>query len=187
MKILKSRGAAAAIAVIIVVLATLFGVHRSVGAQIEKLEQTFYDGVYIEKGDYTETSIASQLAQRSNAANGLVSVAGGFDALQAETKAMREARNSLIEAERISEMYDANIMLQDAYEALYPLLLDQDLSENQRAAAENYRSTMDGAQAVIDRSAYNEAVEEFESGILGAFPVNLLKYPAFAGSPEKFE
>ena len=187
MEKLKNRSAATVIAVVVVVLATLFGVHRSVNAQVTKAENAFYTGVYLEDDGYYEKSIMSQLDQRTQAANGLLSIASGVDGLKSETDDLRKAREELLNAHRFSGMYDANEKLQKAYEKLLPVLEKQELPENMAEALRSYSATMDGAQTVIARSSYNDFIDDFKKDTLGAFPVSLLKYLAFTDVPQKFE
>lgn len=187
MEKLKTRSTATAIAVVIVILATIFGVHRSVNAQVKKAENAFFTGVYLEDEGYYEKSIESQLEQRANAANGILSIAAGIDSIKDETDDLRKARESLLEATKYSAKYNANEKLQKAYEKLLPVLEKQEFPENMSSALKSYCTTMNGAQTVIERSHYNDSIDEFKHDTLGTFPVSLLKYIAFTDAPEKYE
>ena len=48
-------------------------------------------------------------------------------------------------------------------------------------------TAFDGAALTISESGYNEAVESFGKKVLGEFPVNILRYPAFVKGPEYFK
>ena len=185
MDVFKKRSTAFVILVIVLVFGTLFGVHRSVGAETKKIEAMFYDGVYIEEDDYTQRSIAELLDVRATDALGLVTIANHYDALAELADSLRQSRLALMDADTIAGKYEANVKMQSAYEALYDALISQSLTDSEQAAAQSYAETLDGAQSVIQSSTYNDAVASFREE-LGAFPVNLLKNPAFVTLPEYF-
>jgi hypothetical protein len=180
---LKDRKVAIVIAVIVVILATLFGVHRSVGAAVRDIEEQFYTGVR-SAGEYT--GIGQQLEARCTAALGLVTVAENYAGLTDETEALRSARETLIDAESITEKYGADKNMQAAYEVLYAALTAEDLSDRDSAAVEKYATNMDGAREVIQNSAYNALVSQFIHQTMNGFPVKFLKYAAFTVEPEYF-
>ena len=181
MEILKKRTVASAICAVVCVLSLLLGVHLSTSRQLGKLEDAFYNGVYSKEAGYTLPSVQQQLDDRYNAALGIISL------IPSELAAdIRAACDMLIEADSISEKAAANDELQAAYEAM---LLKIDVSafdERTLGGFNDYCSTMDNAQLLIQRSGYNEAAAEFEEDVLGSFPISILKYPAFAGRPEYF-
>lgn len=187
MSILKKRSTAVVITILVIIIATLFGVHRSVGKQADKIEAQFYEGVYLKDEGYYQASIAGQLEVRESAALGLVSLASNYDSLSSETKSLRNARNELIEAESIEEKYLANEKLQKAYTALYDAFVAEDISAREISGAEDYAYLMDAAQQLIKSSDYNSTVAEFINSDLRAFPVNILKHIAFCDYPEYFE
>jgi hypothetical protein len=182
---LKKRPTAFAVALVVIVFGTLFGVHRSVGAQTRKIEAMFYNGVYIADQNYTQPGIGEQLAKRETAALGLVTVANHYDALSSLTESLREARVELMDAGSIADKYAANEKMQTAYEALYAELTRQDLTDSEKAASEDYAATLNGAEGAIQTSAYNDEVSSFRRE-LGSFPVNILKNLAFVTLPEYF-
>ncbi|UOO37006.1 hypothetical protein IZU99_06935 [Oscillospiraceae bacterium CM] len=185
MDILKKRPVAWLVVLVVIVFGTLYGVHRSVSAASQKIEATFYNGVYLENEKYTQPSIQSQLDKRSEAALGLVTLGSRFGALEAETGALRAARQNLLSAQTISQKYTANTQLQSAYQVLYAALAAQDLGDRTEAAS-YYASVLGGAQAVIQNSAYNGAVAAYRNMTLAAFPVVLLKNLAFVSYPDYF-
>ena len=181
MEVLKKRPVAVTICVIVCVVSLLLGVHLSVNRRLGKLEDAFYNGVYSKESGYTLPSIQQQLDERYNAAIGIISLIPSDLASD-----LRNACNKLIEADSISEKAQANKDLQFAYE---DVLLKIDISmfdERTLCGFNDYCSTMDNAQLLIERSGYNEAAAEFEENVLGAFPLSILRYPAFAGTPEFF-
>jgi hypothetical protein len=186
MDIIKNRKFAILITVAVVVLATLFGVHRSAGKAARQIEARFYDGVYLEDEKYRESSIDSQLKKRDTAALGLISIAENYGGLEALNGDLKQARNDLLDAARISDKYIADEQLQKAYEALYAALMQQELTDRETEAAGHYAATMDGARSLIQKSSYNSEVSEFMNETMRSFPVNLLKSLAFVRYPEYF-
>ena len=181
MEVLKKRPVAVTICVIVCIVSLLLGVHLSVNRRLGKLEDSFYNGVYSKDAGYTLPSIQQQLDERYNAAIGIISLIPSDLASD-----LRNACNKLIEADSISEKAQANKDLQFAYE---DMLLKIDVSifdERTLGGFNDYCSTMDNAQLLIERSGYNEAAAEFEEDVLGSFPLSILRYPAFAGTPEFF-
>ncbi len=185
MEIFEKRSTAFIVAVLIIIFGTLFGVHRSIGAETRKIEAMFYDGVYLEDEQYTQPGIGEKLDERATAALGLITVASHYDALSDKTEGLRETRLELMDAGTISDKYEANEKMQSSYETLYAELTLQSLTDSEAAAAESYASTLDGAQGVIEKSAYNDMVSSFRQE-LGTFPVVVLKNLAFASYPEYF-
>ena len=170
--------------VAVIVIFTIFGVHRSLGAQAAAVEDQFYDGVKYD--GYTHKSINSQLSNRTDAALGLISIASKYG-LEDGVSSLRDARNELLEAKGISEKSALNRQLDSAFNALYSALTAEDLSDSDMNAALDYNSTFTGSQKVIDESGYNEAVRKFNREVMSVFPINFLKHISFVSSPELFE
>lgn len=185
MSTLKKRSTAVLIAVVVIVIGTLFGVHRSVDGQTDKIEALFYSGVYITDEKYTQPSIDSQLKKRDTAALGLVTVANNYSGLKTLTNALQEARLALDNASTIPEKYTANEKMQAAYKSLYASLTQQNLKANEKTSSDSYASTLDGAQGVIEQSNYDGVVSDYIR-TLDAFPVNILKNLAFVRYPGYF-
>lgn len=187
MKLLKKRPIAIILTILIVALTTLISVNRSVSSVSQEIEAQFFSGVYLENEGYTQKSINSQLGKRIDAALGLVTIAKQYTAINLETDKLREVRLELIDADGITEMYTANEKLQVDFESLYmALLMQSDLTDDHRTSADNYAATFSGAQNVINDSNYNSIVSMYINKTLAAFPVNLLKNPAFVKYPEYF-
>ncbi|MBQ8830124.1 MAG: hypothetical protein IJ017_00810 [Oscillospiraceae bacterium] len=179
MEVLKKRSTATAICIVVCIISLLLGVHLSVNRQLNKLEDAFYNGVHAD--GYAHPSVQQQLDDRYDAAIGIISL------IPSELAGdLRDACDFLIEAETFSEKYDANEMLQAAYEDMLQSVDASMFDERTLGGFNDYCSTMDNAQRLIENSGYNEAAAEFEDDILGSFPLSILKYPAFAGKPEYF-
>jgi len=186
MAVLLKRSTAALIAFIVIVFGTLFGVHRSVGSETAKIEKQFYNGVYLKDEGYLQPGIQPQLDKRATAALGLISLGSDMEleAAAGPTQALREARNELLSAKTIADKYIANEKLQKAYKALVAAMPEGGPAENAEAF-KSYAATMDGAQGMIEKSAYNGLVSAFRRR-LNSFPVNILKNLAFVKYPEYF-
>ena len=178
MSILKKTSTSTVICVVVCIISLLLGVHLSVNRQLNKLEDSFTHGVYSKEAGYTLPSIQEQLDERYNAAIGIISLIPSEHASD-----LRTACDSLLEAGSISEKFAANEALQNAYDSLPAI----DFADERTLEGFNdYCSAMENSQRLIKNSGYNEAAAEFEEDILGSFPLNILKYPAFAGKPEYF-
>lgn len=186
MELLKKRSTASLILAAVIVVTTILGVHFSLERQAGKIEDMFTDGVYLEKDDYVQPSISSHLDARMNAAVGLASTASKYPEVKAEEDALREARRELVDAETIGEKYSANSKLEKVWPLLADALSAQQLNETDAEAFEYYSSTLSGAQKAIENSSYNEKVAQYRDGILGAFPISVLRFVSFASEPEFF-
>ena len=181
---LKKRSTAVLIAVVVILLGTLFGVHRSVNKETAKIDAQFYNGVYLKDAKYTQPSIQSQLDKRADAALGLLSVAHQYVYLDDAAQKLRAAREALLDADTISEKYAANSKLENAWKQVYESLVAH--ADDVPPSIESYVSTLSGAQGIIEKSDYNNTVNDFRSGTLGAFPINILKHLALVDYPAYF-
>lgn len=181
MSILKKTSTATVICVVVCIISLLLGVHLSVNRQLNKLEDAFTHGVYSKDAGYTLPSIQEQLDERYDAAIGIISLIPSELASD-----LRIACDMLLEAGSIPEKYAANTALQAAYEDMLANIDISVFDERTLGGFNDYCSTMDNSQRLIETSGYNEAAAEFENSVLGSFPLSILKYPAFAGSPEYF-
>ena len=186
MKKLKNRKIAIIISVAVIIISVLIGVNKSVYAKIKELNDSFENGVYISSEDYTQPGIGRQLAQRADAALGLVTLAADFEDMSEEQSDLRSAREALMSAGTIREKFICNEALEEAYKHIVLAFSYETLDENQQKAYDSYTNTMDGAQALIASSSYNRTVGEFESEVLDAFPVNILHFEFITGAPEYF-
>lgn len=175
MEILKKRKTAAAVLAVAVIIALVLSAAVDC-AQVRKL---FYDGV--EYDGYLHSSVADNLSARAAAANGLVSIAAGYDELAEQAEGLRTARRTLVDAQSIPEMYSADSALQQAYEALAAAMESTPLGEDERADAAYYMQNMNGARLAIAESGYNERVDKLDGGLL-----KLLGGLGLVDIPERF-
>lgn len=187
MSFFKKRSGALVIAIAAALLATVFGAHRSLSSECQKITDSFYEGVYDKDWDATRPSIDSQLNQRHNAANGLVSILNGYDQLETEAESLRSARIRLADAEGVQACYQANQELETAFDSAMSALEGLGASGEDLEFASEYENTFNNAQNVIDDAGYNEAVRAFRRNVLGIFPTNLLKTILGVDAPELFE
>ena len=186
MQIFKKRGAAITVAVIVMVVSALFGVHRSVGRAAKKVEKMFYDGVYVSGEGYRQASIQDQLDQRLSAAMTLWSIASNYDELSGEAEELRASRAALADAESISEKYGANLALSQSCDRLTEKLASVSLNERDKNEADDCIYRLEAAQKLIDSSSYGDEVDGFINGTMKKFPVKYLKSLAFCKYPEYF-
>lgn len=184
MSSLKKRPTALLIFVAVIIIGTLFGVHRSVNKETAKIEAQFSEGVYLKDEKYTQPGIQSQLDKRADAALGLLTVANKYAFLEDVAQQLRMAREELLDADMIGEKYTANEKLEVAYKQLYETLVAH--GDDVPASVDSYISTLGGAQGVIEKSGYNQTVDDYRNKTLNAFPVNILKNLAFVNYPAYF-
>jgi len=184
MKLLRNRKFAVLIAVVVIILATLLGVGRSLNRVARDVEAMFYDGVYLKDEGYTQPGIALQLNNRLNSSLGFAVLMEKYPESSSETEALLSARNALISAKSISDKYSANEALQRAYVSLAVKAESVGLSKQDRDDMEGYSSTFSGAQTAISNSRYNkEAASYMEDASFFAF---LLRPFVFVTPPQIF-
>jgi len=196
MKLLKKQPVAILIALIVVAGALVFGVNRSVGAEVEAVRAQFYSGVFDPQAGFTRTGIHGQLTQRSTAALRMLSI-GEFSHPDSEELAevelqLRTAQGALISALTHgmgpSALFSIDQALELAAEryfaVLHPLVVEAEGED--LAALEAAYGTMQGAARVIRESGYNEAVRTFHRTVMGQFPMNVLRPIVFQQMPELF-
>lgn len=164
--------------IVLLALAILFLIFRALvenglGRRMAEASALF------ERGTGGQPGIAAELRERLQAADGLQSIAAKYDEVYEEYSALRSTHNELREllnsgSPDLGRMFDLNAELGARFaacrEALEPLT--QGKAHN---ALGEYQSAMDEAQAAIDKSGYNSAIEDFTRTVLDRFPNNLLK------------
>ncbi|MCD7844788.1 MAG: hypothetical protein LUG57_02865 [Oscillospiraceae bacterium] len=189
MEALKKRQTAVIIFVLVVVLFTLIGCHRSLTKACDEIEAAFFDKTQLAaEGYYTRPG--DQLENCVKYANRLLSVINAADWSDQVYDALTQARQALADAlddGDISDIYDANQALVAAVEAVESLVnagaaLPESSDDYDTILADFY-----SAQSVAANSAYNDYVDEFTGPTLRAFPTNILRRLAFVSAPEKFE
>ncbi len=175
MSVLKNRKFAWCVLVAVVILFTFFGIRRSLSKLSAETENMFYNGVYLEKEGYTSASIETHLQKRIEASLGMITVASNYDGLKSLTDDLRAAREELMDADTISEKYDANVKLEAALNAVTKKLDSVGVSPSDLDDYSDYSSTLSGAQYAINSNACNSKVDEYYKNVLGTFPSVLFK------------
>lgn len=179
MNALKSRRTAIAVFVVVVIVFSLLGCHRSLNRRCRMVEQGFFSGEL--------TAPATQLNEAAKYANRILAVINGVldDSLYT---AVLESRIDLLDALDARDIAAANATSRDLAAAV----------DAAAQAAEGYEFNttedihelldgFDGAMRVAYGSSYNEDVDQFMETVANRFPTNILRYIAFVDMPERLE
>lgn len=175
-KLLKNRTAAIGITIIVILLSTLLGSHRSLVAAAYPAERYFIEG---EKG----YSIQRDLDTRVGLASNLLVVAERYlivgDPLLTD---LQDAIVALQQADTVGEKSAANQQLTAATERLDLHLEEYSLSNADERYRINIRTDLASCNQTINHNAYNQMAMEYNTEVLGKFPANILKN--LTGVPE---
>jgi len=164
----NNRKVAVVITVIVMILATLFGSHRSLVAKAAPIEEYFVNGA-------DGYSIQRDLDAREALAKNLQTVANRY--LSANAEAMTElndAINTMDRANTIQEKSNANQKLTAATEHVYLELEGYPLSAADNKYRTQIKTDLASYNQIISHDKYNEMVVEYNRDILGQFPASLL-------------
>ena len=186
MKRLKNRKFAVLLTAAVIVLSTLFGVRKSLAKEVGRVEAMFYDGVPQQGQGGTEPKMHEQLEKMQTYILGVAVISGRYTELGVETGLLQGARIEYMNAKSISEKSRANEKMMSAYGAFIKKSDTQDISENDRRGIALYDEDIKIAQALIEKSGYNEAVDEYINEVSASFPVGILKKLAFVRDPQIF-
>lgn len=182
MKLLKNRAVAVLLAVVVVAGSTFTNALIRMTEECQRIEDGFYTS---ETG---AKSIYAYLGSRLDAANGLWTILINHDAEAAAS--LNQARSGLLDAyddRDISDMYDANSDLENAFDEAVSALSGYTLSTLESDALNDYTITFDGAQRMIDQNAYNSGVLEFMRSTYNKFPAVLLASLLGIDAPEMYD
>ena len=185
MSALKNRKIAILITVVFAVLATLFGVHRSLNRLTRDVEEAFYNDVVVDGQRYP--GVSYYLNERADAALGLGTILEKYPELTGGTGALLSARSELIsalESESIPGAHSANERMQQAFVALIENARKLDLQERDETAVDRFSSSYNGAQAAISGSLYNRKVTSYMDD--ASFLTHLLMPFVFVKPPLSF-
>lgn len=178
----RDRKVAVIITVIIMVLSTGYGAHRSLLQKAETVETIFYYG---ENGD--GVCIQSDLDTRLGLASNLLIVAGRY--LSEDDEAMERltaARTALATAKTIEEKYRANEELTLAADYMDQVLQACVLTPSDNRYRAGIRTDMDAVNQIIGHDGYNDAANAYNRDVLGVFPANVLKEIVMVDELETF-
>ena len=183
MSFFRKRSVAFVIAALVVLTTTPNGAKYSLERSSREVEELFYSGV--EYGGYLHPSIYSQLQNRCDAANGLISLGRKYG-LDAETEDLAAAREYMGYSSSPSGYYYNDCNLEEAFNALYTELEACELDERDRTGMEGYASTFRNAAGVIETAGYNEAVREFYHDVVYRFPAEYFYDTMYIDTPDYF-
>ena len=190
MTFLKSRKGAWIVCAAVILFSVLFGSHRSLSSEMEKISAGFTNGVYDEASEYMRPSITEQLSERCACALNLETVGSKYYEAASETAALRSARNQLLDLLSAgagpSALYEADLQMDIAFSDLYTSLSGGDIAAEDSTRIVDDLDRMTSAAYVIEKSGYNESVLEFRNSVLSKFPTNLLKFLSAGSIPELF-
>lgn len=187
MKLLKNRAFLIPAAIVIMLAVGVGSAFADLKSAIRDTEQLYYDGVKAERGNYLRPSISSQMSVKYTAANSILGIINAYPELRTAADALREAKDRVYDctgaydANTVRNMAAANGELMQAVTELKAELESVSLPERERKALDRSLKDMDGAQAVIEQSGYNEAVTALNMNAMQRFPakqmLRLLKNP----------
>lgn len=159
MNFFKKPFVAVLLSMAIIVSSTLFSVNIKLGDKCQDITDGFYEGVDYE--GYAHKSIAGQIKNICGAADGMATIAANYglntDAVIAASKDVKDAL-TYGSVSYVGYCYNELIA---AVKPLEDQLSREQLSDRDAEGLGKYSSTINGAQAVIEKSGYNESVREF--------------------------
>jgi len=164
MKLLKNRKFVILITVVIVILATMFGVYRTSARYTREIENMFYDGVFLKSEGYVEQSINTHLENCANASLGLATIMENYPELASGAKDLLSSRRDLFAAGSIKEKSVAFSEMRELFIELLENSMLVELSMRDMEAASQYLSTFNGAFIAIASSSYNDRAIEYLDG-----------------------
>ncbi|MDO4750021.1 MAG: hypothetical protein Q4A39_04175 [Eubacteriales bacterium] len=188
MEIFRKKIVAVPIALVVVLLSTIFSVNRTLGAACQEVEAGFHSGVVYE--GYKRPSIESHLDLRLNRAATIISIAVNYDELQDHTDYIRNTREALLHAlERgsVRSCYTANEMLQEAVTGWALAAEDTMFTEREAMILDTCLSDFTESARAITESGYNESVMEFIRTTYDVFPTRILAAISGVDAPEYFD
>ncbi len=184
--ILKSRVFAFSLLAAVVLISTPLGARASLKRASNNVEEGFYNGVYIEDGDYTSGSIASYLSDASRAALGLITIGTNHAELTDVTDRMRTAREDLLGANSIGDKYAAYHTLSSAFDSFMSIVSDLSLTDSEGESVEIYSELFIQSREAIGRNPYNSSVQNFITEVFQRFPADIIASIFSIDAPESF-
>ena len=168
MKFFQNRAVATVIAVVVVIASSLISAGVGMNRDLNKVNMSFWkaDGkapVYF-------------VDQQIGAGASLATVGEHYSELSAPAAAVREARTALVDAENaqdISGVYNASVLLADAVSELDQAASAVSLSAADASTFADGLSTMSGAKNRLTESDYNDSVRRLLRRNYNSFPGSL--------------
>ena len=206
MKIQQNRKFAIAVFIVIVIIFTLLGSHRSLSRASEQVEEAFYNKEVLSQkraefqdfqsrgfdglGSYTlamegyYSAPAAHLEDCVDYANRILSLIKN-DVSEQTYNEIYESRRTLItalESRDISDIYDAQTQL---YKHI--MQLDENIVTNNYDDFISVRVDFINADDTAKDSGYNQCVDYFMLTEMNRFPANILRRITSVDMPEKYE
>lgn len=187
MKLLKNRIFAACLLAVVVCFSTVNSIEDDLSDLSYEVTSSFY---WNRSG--ASKSIYERLESRSDAANGMTTIANNYPALAAANEKLKFAQGELAElleyygANQMEDLYAANEDLEVAFQDLEQALREQTLLGDDQKQMEYYVTTFEGAQRMIEDSDYNDLVTEYY-GKTHRFPISMLLDILDIEQPQYFE
>lgn len=179
-ELLKNRNVAIGVTVVVIIMSTMLGSHRSLMAAAYPVEKYFVEG---EDG----YSIQRDLDARLGLANNLLIVAKRYLLEDDLTLVdLKDAITTLEDADSVKEKAVANQQLTAATERMDLLLEEYPLSNSDERYRIQIHTDLVSCNQKISHSEYNEMVIEYNTKVLGRFPANLLKRIAMVSELDTF-
>ena len=172
MKFLKSYTGGMVVLAVVIVLSVLLGSHRSLTAERSKVEAQF-------------APIAGDLQDCLDITANLLTVGERY-LEEGDLAALEGSRNMLSDWHGISNGYTAYTKLQEEADSVLDALEACELTDKDRQYVQGFRTDLAAEGDTIARDGYNQAAEEFNQKVLGAFPANLLGKLTFVSPAELF-
>lgn len=168
-ELLKNRTVAVGITIVVVILSTLLGSHRSMAAMAYPIERYFIEG----SEGY---SIQRDLDTRVGLAKNLLIIAernlGEYDLAVAE---LESAIQEMEQAKTVKEKAVANQQLTAATDRMNLVLEECVLSNTDERYRIQIRTDLASYNQTISHDRYNELATAYNDEVLGKFPANVLK------------
>lgn len=158
---MEHKGMARTIMVLLMVIATLFGSHRSMTKLVHSATTVFYEGV-----DGDGLGIDHDLNERINLAFNLTTIARSYIG-DDEIDSVLQARQELVDAKTVEEKYKANVRLTETTTKLYQMLENHELSESHASYRKRIHADLQSRNATISHDGYNEAAREVNATLNG--------------------
>ena len=172
MKFLKSYTGGMVILAVVIVLSVLLGSHRSLVSERTKVEAQF-------------APIAGDLQDCLDITANVLTVGERY-LTESDLSPLTDSREELGQRQGIADIYADYTRLQTEAAAVLDRLEDCDLSDKDRQYVQGFRTDLASEADTISRDSYNDAAEQFNRKVLGAFPASILSRLTFVAPAQLF-
>lgn len=172
MKFLKSYTGGLVVLAVVIVLSVLLGSHRSLVSERTKVEAQF-------------APIAGDLQDCLDITANVLTVGERY-LEESDLSALADSREKLGQGQGIADIYADYTRLQTEAAAVLDWLEECDLTDKDRQYVQGFRTDLASEADTIARDGYNDAAEQFNRNVLGAFPASILSKLTFVADAELF-